>query len=150
MDDLESNDLKSKTEKLLENNKNSRLSLRPHLITDFKVPEIKPFPIQEHFEKTEEYQTKCLERLQSININTANRFILVDLISKSNEKQDEILKLIFEILTIAKAKEKREAESLFKKIVTKINNTVETTDSMIKLINWATLIYKLVEAMLQK
>ena len=50
--------------------------------------------------------------------------------------------------TIAKAKEKREAESIFKKVVTKITDTVEAADSVIKLIGWATTIYNMVVGML--
>lgn len=117
----------------------------------FELPEtheIEPIPLAEHMEKTEEYQAKSLEILQSINENTANLYALVDLINKSNEKQDEMLEIITEILAIAKAKEKREAESLFKKVMSKINDSVETVDSMIKIMGWATAIYKMVGTML--
>jgi hypothetical protein len=114
------------------------------------LPEIEPIPLAEHIEKTEEYQKKSLEMLHSINENTANLYSLVDLISKSNEKQDEILELISEILTIAKAKEKKEAESIFKKVMTQINDTVDTADSMIKLVGWASAIYNVVNSMLTR
>lgn len=119
----------------------------------FELPEtheIEPIPLAEHMEKTEEYQAKSLEILQSINANTANLYTLVDLISKSNEKQDEILEIITEILAIAKAKEKKEADSLFKRVMTKINDTVETADSVVKIVGWATTIYNMVVTMLPK
>lgn len=125
----------------------------PNLYPKFEMPElpeIEPIPLAEHIERTEEYQKQSLEMLQSINENTANLYTLVDLISKSNEKQDEVLSLISEILTIAKAKEKREAESIFKSVMTKINDTVETADSTIKLVGWATAIYNMVITMLPK
>ena len=112
------------------------------------VVEIDPIIPEGYFEKSQEYQQQSLEMLKSINQNTANLYTLVDLISKSNEKQDEMLELITEILTIAKAKEKREAESIFKKVVTKITDTVEAADSVIKLIGWATAIYNMVLPML--
>ncbi len=112
------------------------------------IVEIDPIIPEGYFEKSQEYQQQSLEMLKSINQNTANLYTLVDLISKSNEKQDEMLELITEILTIAKAKEKREAESIFKKVVTKITDTVEAADSVIKLIGWATAIYNMVLPML--
>ena len=125
------------------------LNMYPKIeLSEIDMPELETISITEHIEKVEEYQRKSLEMLQSINANTANLYTLVDLISKSNEKQDQMLGLITEILTIAKAKGKREAESIFKKVVTKINDSVETADSVIKLIGWATAIYNMVILML--
>lgn len=138
---------------MIEKFKNVDLALFsvPNLYPQFdmpELPEIEQIPLAEHIEKTEEYQKQSLVMLRSINENTANLFTLVDLISKSNEKQDEMLNLISEILSIAKAKEKKEAESIFKKVMTKINDTVETADSIIKLVGWATVIYNMVITML--
>ena len=112
------------------------------------IQEIDPIIPEGYFEKSQEYQQQSLEILKSINQNTANLFTLVDLISKSNEQQDEVIGIVSEILTIAKAKEKKEAESLFKKVTSKINNSVETADSVIKLFGWATTIYNMVITML--
>ena len=123
----------------------------PNLYPEFEMPElpeIKPIPIAEHIERTEEYQKQSLEMLKSINQNTANLYTLVDLISKSNDKQDEMLEIISEILAIAKAKDKKEAESFLKKAMTKINGSVETADSLVKLVGWATAIYNMVVTML--
>lgn len=106
--------------------------------------EIDPIIPEGYFEKSQEYQQQSLEMLKSINQNTANLYTLVDLISKSNEQQDEIIEIVSEILAIAKAKEKKEAESFLKKVMTKINDSVETADSMIKLAGWATAIYSMV------
>jgi hypothetical protein len=110
--------------------------------------EIDPIIPEGYFEKSQEYQQQSLEMLKSINQNTANLYTLVDLISKSNEQQDEVIGIVSEILAIAKAKEKKEAESLLKKVMTKINDSVETADSMIKLVGWATTIYNMVITML--
>lgn len=110
--------------------------------------EIDPIIPEGYFEKSQEYQQQSLEMLKSINQNTANLYTLVDLISKSNEQQDEVIEIVSEILAIAKAKEKKEAESLLKKVMTKINDSVETADSMIKLVGWATTIYNMVITML--
>ena len=103
-----------------------------------------------YFEKSQEYQQQSLEMLKSINQNTANLYTLVELISKSNDQQDEVIEIIADILAIAKAKEKEEAESLLKRVMTKINDSVEVTDSIIKLVGWATTIYQMVVTMLPK
>lgn len=110
--------------------------------------EIDPIIPEGYFEKSQEYQQQSLEMLKSINQNTANLYTLVDLISKSNEQQDEVIEIVSEILAIAKAKEKKEAESLLKKVMTKINDSVETADSIVKLVGWATTIYNMVISML--
>ena len=110
--------------------------------------DITPIIPEGYFEKSQEYQQQSLEMLKSINQNTANLYTLVDLISKSNEQQDEVIEIISEILTIAKAKEKKEADSLLKNVLTKINDSVETIDSIIKLVGWATTIYQMVITML--
>lgn len=112
--------------------------------------DIDPIIPEGYFKKTQEYQEESLEMLKSINTNTANLYTLVDLISNANDKQDELIGLISEILTIAKAKDKEEAESLFKNVMGKINETVKSADSMIKIMGWATSIYSMVIAMLNK
>ncbi len=112
--------------------------------------EMDPIIPEGYFEKSQEYQQQSLEMLKSINQNIANLYTLVDLISNSNEQQDEVIEIVSEILAIAKAKEQKEAESFLKKVMTKISNSVETTDSMIKLVRWATTIYDMVITMLPK
>lgn len=102
-----------------------------------------------YFEKTQEYQKKSLEVLQSINENTANLYTMVELINQNNEKQDELIVLMTEILSLAKAKSKGEADALFKKILAKINNTTDNVDSMIKIVGWATTVYNMVLPLLQ-
>lgn len=102
-----------------------------------------------YFEKTQEYQQKSLEVLQSINENTANLYTMVELISKSNDKQDELISLMTEVLSLAKAKSKEEADTLFKKIMSKINDTADSVESMIKIVGWATTVYNMVLPLLQ-
>lgn len=105
---------------------------------------------EDYFERTQEYQQKSLEMLQSINQNTANLYTLVELINKSNEKQDEMIALIGEILSLAKAKSKPEAESIFKKLMGKITNTADNVEAMLKIVGWATTVYNYVLPMLEK
>ena len=110
------------------------------------VAEYKADPIipEGYFEKTQEYQQKSLEVLQSINENTANLYTMVELINQNNEKQDELIALMTEILSLAKAKNKSEADSLFKKIMGKINDTADSAETMIKIVGWATTVYNMV------
>jgi predicted house-cleaning NTP pyrophosphatase (Maf/HAM1 superfamily) len=114
-------------------------------VSDVKVDPIIP---DGYFEKTQEYQQKSLEMLQSINENTANLYTMVELINQNNEKQDELLALMTEILSLAKAKSKADAETLFKKIMGKINDTTDNVDTMIKIVGWATAVYNMVQSML--
>lgn len=114
------------------------------------VSEYQPDPIipEGYFERAEDYQKKSLETLQSINENTANLYTMVELINKNNENQEELLSVMAEILVIAAAKSKKEAESLFKKVMQKINDTTDNVDTMIKIVGWATTVYNMVSTML--
>lgn len=114
-------------------------------VADIKIDPIIP---DGYFEKTQEYQQKSLEVLQSINENTANLYTMVELINKNNENQDELIELLTEILSLAKAKSKEEADTLFKKIMGKINETADNVDTMIKVVGWATAVYNMVQSML--
>lgn len=82
--------------------------------------------------------------LQSINKNTADLYAIVELINQNNDKQDELIALLSEILSLAKAKSKKEADNLFKKVMGKINDTTDNVDAMIKIVGWATTIYNMV------
>lgn len=106
--------------------------------------EIEPIIPDGYFEKTQEYQQKSLEVLQSINENIANLYTMIELISNSNDKQDELISLMTEVLSLAKAKSKEEAGTFFKKIMRKINDTADSVDSIIKIVGWATTVYNMV------
>lgn len=124
----------------------------PDSLTHFQMPpmpEIEPIPIREHLEKTEEYQKRSLAVLKSIEENTANLSSIVDLINHSNENQDQIIEIFTDILSIAKAKNKEEADGLFKNVSEKITSTTDTVDAAIKLWGWATTVYKIVVPLLQ-
>lgn len=112
--------------------------------------EVEPIIPEGYFEKTQEYQQKSLEMLQAINQNTANLYTIVDLINKNNEKQDVLIEIVSEILAIAKAKEKKEAETLFKKVMNRINDSVDDVESIIKITGWAMTVYNMVLPMIQK
>ena len=50
---------------------------------------------------------------------------------------------------MAKAKNKEEADGLFKNVSEKITSTTDTVDAIIKLTGWATTVYKIVVPLLQ-
>lgn len=148
---LQNSDMQEALQKML-----SQRTL-PDSLTHFQtpsMPEIEPVPLQEYFAKTEEYQKRSLEErslevLKSIEENTANLSSIVDLINHSNENQDQIIEIFTDILSIAKAKNKEEADGLFKNVSEKITSTTDTVDAIIKLTGWATTVYKIVVPLLQ-
>lgn len=121
-----------------------------NLITHIELPEVpdfEPIPLREHIEKTEQYQADSLKILESINQNTANLYTLVDLINKNNEQQDELISLISEIMAISKAKNKKEADSLFRKVMDKTNTIIKDGETLYKIVGYATTVYSAVNTM---
>lgn len=115
-----------------------------------KPPEITPIPLREHIANTEEYQKNSLQILQSIEQNTANLYVLVELLNKSVENQDDLISLVSEILSMSKAKTKEDADSFYRKVMGKINATVKDAESMMKIVTWATSVYNMICTMFQK
>lgn len=97
----------------------------------------------------EAYRHETIRSLRAIEQNTANLYTLVDLISKSNDQQDELIAIIAEILTIAKAKDKKEAESIYKKVMAKITQTVKDGETLAKIVGYATTVYELAKPIIE-
>lgn len=114
------------------------------LIRPPEMPEIEPIFPDGYFEKTQEYQQKSLEMLESINNNTANLYTLVNMINKNNESQEILIEAITEIISIAKAQNKKEADNFFANAMKKINNTVKDAESIVKLSSWAISAYNMI------
>lgn len=154
-DDYKTIDLKNDLNRMMKAVKNKNMSDfgKSTMNLQLEMPEIPKINnslVEEHMEKTELYHEKSLKILESINANTANIYSIVELIRVSNDKQDILISILNDILLIAKAKNKEEADSLFKKVVDRINNGVDTADSMIKILGWATTIYQVVISFLSK
>ncbi|RHR10247.1 hypothetical protein DWX58_07180 [Pseudoflavonifractor sp. AF19-9AC] len=116
---------------------------------------VPPFPpIKDEwlmYEKMEEFvhlQKQNNEILQDIEKNTANLKILVDLIHNSVENQDQIISIMAEILAMAKANNKDEADSLCKRVMSKISDTVQNVETMIKIMTFAKMFYNIVQSRL--
>ena len=118
-------------------------------VSEIHPPPFEETPLGEHFKKTEQYQAESLEILKSIQENTANLYTLVELISNSNDNQDEIIGILSEIFELAKAKSEEEADKQFKKVMTEITDTVEAAESTAKLVGWLTSIYRIVKMVLK-
>ena len=98
----------------------------------------------------EEYQQESLKILRAIEQNTANLYTLVDLISKNNEQQEELIALITEVLSIATAKTKGEAETKYRAVMDKITKTVKDVEAMNKMVGYATTVWTLAQPIIDK
>lgn len=97
----------------------------------------------------EAYRQEIIRSLRAIEQNTANLQTLVDLINKSNDQQDELIAIITEILTIAKAMDKKEAESIYKKVMAMISQTVKDGETLAKVVSYATAVYELTKRIIE-
>lgn len=96
-------------------------------------------------EESVQIQKESNETLQAIEKNTANLQSLVDLIHNSVENQDQIISLMAEVFVIAKAKNKEEADSLCKRAMNKISDTVQDVETIAKLVSYAKMVYNVVQ-----
>jgi hypothetical protein len=100
------------------------------------------------YEEEETRHNEILSELRAINENTSCLPTLIEIIHQSNENQEEMLTIIIEILSIAKAKDKKEAKSLYEKTIGKISSTVKDGENLAKLVTYATTAYQLIGTML--
>lgn len=98
----------------------------------------------------EAYRQETIRSLRAIEQNTANLYTLVDLISKSNEQQDELIEIIAEVLTIAKAKNQAEAKSVYTKVMGRITQTIKDAETLAKIAGYATTVWQLAQPIIDK
>ena len=103
---------------------------------------------QEKEDNEEAYRKEMIRSLNAIEQNTANLQIIVELISKSVEQQDVLIGFVTEIMSIAKAKNKEEAKTLYEKTVGRISTAVQDGEALAKLVLYATVIYNMVSTAL--
>ena len=97
-----------------------------------------------------DYREETIRSLRAIEQNTANLYTLVDLISKSNEQQDELIEIITEVLTIAKAKNQAEAKSVYTKVMGRITQTIKDAETLAKIAGYATAVWNLAQPIIEK
>ncbi len=97
-------------------------------------------------EKLEEKQFRedVTKHLQAIEKNTSDLSEIVTLIKTSNENQEITIDLLGDILGIASASNKQEADSKLQSVINQINRALENIDTINKLIYYAMIVYKLV------
>lgn len=98
----------------------------------------------------EAYRQETIRSLNAIEQNTANLYTLVDLVSKSNEQQDELISIIAEVLTIAKAKSQGEAKSVYTKVMGRITQTIKDAETLAKIAGYATTVWQLAQPIIDK
>ncbi len=104
--------------------------------------------VEEAAEAREAYKNEILRSLHAIESNTANLYTIVDLINKSNEQQDELIAILVEILSIAKAKSKEDAASAFAKVMAKITQVVKDGETLAKVAGYAMAVYQMVQPLI--
>lgn len=87
-----------------------------------------------------------LNTLIRIEENTANLNTIVELVKNSTIDQKEILNIINQLLLISKEKDKKEAESKYKKVMGKIATLGENADTMNKLYTFGSTVYAILKA----
>lgn len=93
-------------------------------------------------------QIESLEILKDIEANTAYLKDMVEVMNSSNEKQDEMLAIYKEILSIITAKDKKEADSIYRRLMNKINEVTNDADNVAKLTTFAVTIFNLASTFL--
>ena len=88
-------------------------------------------------------EEEVLERLRSIDNNTAQLSTMVHLLQTSNENSETIIFLLTEIMRIGALKTPEEVESKYKQVVKKISDTVQDAQNMQYLLDNAKLAYTL-------
>lgn len=99
-------------------------------------------------EQEEKYKQAVLNALQGIEKNTGGIAEIVKLVHLSNEKQDQVIELLTEIMSISAAKTKEEAQNKFSKALSKINNLGTTVESIQTLVGLLNTVYNTVQPLL--
>lgn len=95
----------------------------------------------------EKYAKDVLDTLKNIESNTANLTTIVNLIHNNNEKQNEIVEIITELLNLAKENNKAETESKFRKIMNKITTFTEDIETIVTLMSFAMTVYNVLKGL---
>jgi bifunctional N-acetylglucosamine-1-phosphate-uridyltransferase/glucosamine-1-phosphate-acetyltransferase GlmU-like protein len=101
-------------------------------------------------EEKEAYQNEIIRSLHAIEQNTANLHTLLDLISKSNEQQEELIQIVAEILGILTAKSQKEAQSSYSKVMGRITQTVKEAEALTKMTTFALSVWQYAQPFIDK
>lgn len=151
--DISSLDTNSNFTKLFEHFKDrdivSNMFENNFSVTKYEPPKVIPID-RISAEEQRKYNREQLSYLQQISENTASISALVDLVAINTEKQELIIDIITEILSIASSKTNEEAESKFKNIMKKITDSMENVETIQKLIMFTTTVYNIAKPYIDK
>lgn len=104
-------------------------------------PQFKPidFPDAKLSDKANKATLESLEVLRRIEMNTEYLKDIVGLLSTSNEHQEQLNILVHDVLAIAKAPDKEEAQSRYRSVMKKIGDFSTVTTSALNIVKLSTL-----------
>ena len=94
-----------------------------------------------------EREKRMIELLQSIDKNTSVLLDMVKLLEENTEDQKAILEIINDFNTLATINDKSESQSLYRKIMNKINVTISDVTTINTLCGYGLTIYNALHAM---
>lgn len=105
------------------------------------VPHLEPikFPDAKLSDKASKAMLESLEVLRRIEMNTEYLKDIVGLLSTSNEHQEQLNGLVHDVLAIAKAPDKEEAQSRYRSVMKKIGDFSTVTTSALNIVKLSSL-----------
>lgn len=94
-----------------------------------------------------EREKRIIELLESIDKNTSVLLDMVKLLEENTEDQKAILEIINDFNTLATINDKSESQSLYRKIMNKINVTISDVTTINTLCGYGLTIYNALHAM---
>jgi len=94
-----------------------------------------------------EREKRMIELLESIDKNTSVLLDIVKLLEENTEDQKAILEIINDFNTLATINDKSESQSLYRKIMNKINVTISDVTTINTLCGYGLTIYNALHAM---
>ncbi len=94
-----------------------------------------------------EREKRMIELLESIDKNTSVLLDMVKLLEENTEDQKAILEIINDFNTLATINDKSESQSLYRKIMNKINVTISDVTTINTLCGYGLTIYNALHAM---
>ncbi|KQL37141.1 hypothetical protein [Psychrobacillus sp. FJAT-21963] len=97
----------------------------------------------------ERYKQETLNTLKNIEKNTGDISSLVSLLHENSGKQNEILEIMTNIMSIGTSTTTDEAESMYRTVMNKINTNIQDVETMDKLTDYCKLFYHTAKAYIQ-
>jgi hypothetical protein len=119
------------------------ISEMTYVIPDYQSENMKV--LEEISQQNWEYRQEILNNLKSINQNTAYLFDILSLIKESNDKQEEIISIVSELLTLPTFQDKATVKSTYAKIMERIANLVGDIENIDKLYKFSFIVLKLID-----